>query len=140
MIEDDPATVYAIELDRVREVRDPYEDHVWGPWVISIDEVARAVVEGRIAPIPEWAADFPRGPPAADDRAYHIERIAYLVLYPSDDPISIEVVDTCGSTIINDGHHRIAAGIFRADQKILVDYGGYVDAFRQRFLAPRIPE
>lgn len=56
-------------------------------------------------------------------REYHSARIAYLVRYPTNDPISIFIG---GPTFCNlsDGNHRLSAAIVRGDESILVELDG----------------
>lgn len=67
----------------------------------------------------------------------HAERIAWLVLYPAEDPIEIDVgVPILGYHIpwpVLDGNHRLAAAIFRKDLTILVAPAGQcavIDRYR----------
>ncbi len=61
------------------------------------------------------------------DRAWHIERIAYLVVVKDPTPIHIDVgVPDFGSMgpIIEDGYHRLTAAFYRNDSHIPANVSG----------------
>ena len=74
------------------------------------------------------------------DSGVHVRRIAYLVTHGWTEPIEIDVgVPTLGCNIdwvILDGHHRLAAAIFRGDANVLVSVSGDVDYAGQLFNVP----
>lgn len=60
------------------------------------------------------------------DSSRHERRIAYLTVFKSEHPISIEFVDSYLDHLeIQDGWHRLAACIMRGDVEIPVAVGGY---------------
>lgn len=77
-------------------------------------------------------------------RDFHAGRIAYLVLNPASDPISVDVgIPSMGcfpSWGIDDGNHRLSAAIVRGDETILVNFSGAepeIRAFIKRY-SPRV--
>lgn len=58
----------------------------------------------------------------------HEARVAWLVVNGWDEPIEI---DFCGQYPLIDGHHRLAAAIFRKDTAIEADCSGFVDHIKK---------
>jgi hypothetical protein len=114
-----------IPLSRVSADHNPFENPPWHDGQgVSMAGVRKAINEGRVRTTP-----YPASILATDwtDRM-HEERIAWLVLNSWSDPIEIEFsYPECESFSIDDGNHRLSAAIFRGDEDIYVQLGGYVD-------------
>lgn len=102
----------------------PFERIVWDvvdpPF--TFDEVQRAINDRN------FEAEQYNGWERQAARAYHVGRVAYLVVNRTSDPISVDVgTPTLGYVNdwpILDGHHRLAAAIFRGDPFIEADVAG----------------
>jgi hypothetical protein len=114
-----------IPLSRVSSHHNPFESPPWYDGQgVTMAGVRQAIHEGRLRTTP-----YPASVLASDwtDRM-HEERIAWLFLYSWSDPIEIEFsYPECESFSIDDGNHRLAAAIYRNDQDIYVQLGGYID-------------
>lgn len=68
-------------------------------------------------------------------RKEHIERIAYLVVNPADDPIIIDVgiPGMLDCFHIEDGFHRMAAALFRHKETVQVSFSGSIEHFGSLF-------
>lgn len=117
-----------VPLSRLANSFDPF---LCSPWHdgegVSFEGVTAALEEGR----------FEYGPYSAVVSVHennwgarrHEARIAYLVVHKSDEPIEVQFSTPDGDSIsIDDGHHRLAAAIYRKDPAILVELGGYLCA------------
>lgn len=114
-----PRPLY-LPLDRVRLLFDPYADN---PWIehktcIRRSEVKRAIEHGELL-----------ARPSTHTRANNIQRIAYLAVYGWKDAIEIDVgipgASPFGSgELLHDGWHRLAAAIYRKDEKIRANVSG----------------
>lgn len=105
----------------------PFEHAVWRNLVrpITREEVRLAIERGRLR-----RTQLGVGRETTTRRA-HVNRVAYLVVNPSDDPIDIEVgvPELTGREVdwvIQDGNHRLAAAFYRGDAKVRVDIGGSI--------------
>jgi hypothetical protein len=99
----------------------PFSSYVWTSSVLTELMVSAAIENGEFVEIP------------SDDEEnieYHAKRVAWLVMNPTDDPIQIDVgcpVLRCHvDWIIMDGHHRLAAAIYRGDDTIPAHVSGQV--------------
>lgn len=111
---------YQVPIDLLMDYS-PFEGCVWldqkDP--LTVEDIAYALEARRIDSSPYSSG---RGDPGRP--GYHAERVAYLVQHPSKDPILIDVGIGChalGAYInwpIVDGHHRLAAAIYRGDAHI----------------------
>ena len=117
-----------IPLSRLANSFDPF---VCSPWHdgqgVSFEGVTAALEEGR----------FEYGPYSAVVSVHennwgarrHEARIAYLVVHKSEEPIEVQFSTPDGDSMsIDDGHHRLAAAIYRKDPTISVELGGYLSA------------
>ena len=117
----------------------PFSSRVWeleSP--ITVEEVLEACQAGRLREEPR-SFQFPVGNEdrlwaSREERAYHVERVAFLVLHPPSDPILIDVgVPELGchvDWIVEDGNHRHAAAIARGDDEISASIIGSVTNIR----------
>ncbi len=116
----------------------PFTHAVWSenPGPLTVEEVTLAIAEGRLG-------DRPHG----DDwskwsRQQHVERVAYLVVYPDPTPIELDVgVPELGCHVawpLQDGHHRLAAAFYRGDKTIEVDVSGSLD-YAEHVLGVPVP-
>lgn len=121
-----------IPLDRL-EPWSAFKNTVWARLrePITRQEVDDAIRQGRLRKTPLG----PGGPRTA--RRSHVQRIAYLVLHPAEDPIDIDVGVRSSSTHLTwpicNGNHRLAAAFYRGDDRVCVDIGGSV-AYAQQLL------
>jgi hypothetical protein len=122
---------------KLREVQDPFTSNIWGKGLLTEDEVVQAVAEGRLNGTP-FSTDL------LDEWTHlmHVERVAYLVVNPSDKPIEVDVgIPHLGCHVdwpVQDGNHRLAAAICRGDKKIRVEASGACDEIKKfKFREPR---
>lgn len=115
---------FHIPVGRLVEGCNPLDVDVWGRGVVSRERV-RECIENRWFES-EYVAMGVRNQvdPDWDNR-----RIAYLVEYPDDWPMFVEVIGDDGSFEIADGWHRLAAAVYRGDAEIAVALGGYADGW-----------
>lgn len=116
-----------LPVDRLARHFDPFENSPWHDGQgVTREGVVRAIDEGRLerAPYSVGLNQFDREDWSPQR---HEERIAYLVIHQSDEPISVEFShpDFEGMSI-DDGNHRLAAAIVRDDADILIEIGGYI--------------
>lgn len=107
----------------------PYSCVVNRIWVEREDPVIKhqiraCIAAGEFEPVSYQAVD------KVEDTDWHVRRIAWLVENGWDDPIQLEIANSeHQGHIITDGHHRVAAAIYRGDETIrAVIYGFYEDA------------
>jgi hypothetical protein len=114
-----------IPIERITNVYDPFAEPPWYDGsAVCIAGVRSAIKENRLNPEPYSAKKF--GPDWTSRK--HEERIAWLVLNPSHDPISIEFsYPNDDAFSIDDGNHRLAAAIYRGDREIAVEVGGFFE-------------
>jgi hypothetical protein len=108
--------VYTVPVADLRMLYDPFETSPWlGIEAIDPDDVATAIEH----------EDFSADPCQSNEQsmAFHVSRIAYLVVHPDSNPIDV-VPTNVGSFTLEDGFHRLAAAIYRGDQTIKVAFGG----------------
>jgi len=114
-----------LPLKRLAEFN-PFEISPWHDGEgVSIEGVKAAIEASRFENEPYSAVK------SVYDRSWgaakHEERIAYLVQNGSDEPIEIEFNSPDGgSTSVYDGYHRLAAAIYRNDETIRVELGGFL--------------
>lgn len=116
--------VSVVQLSRLKEWS-AFEVCVWAGFQtpMTVDEVALAIAEKRFQTEPDRYCEY--------ERKEHIERVAYLVVNPSDDPISLDVgipvLNYFPYWIVTDGNHRLAAAFYRGDETIRASITGQVD-------------
>ena len=74
-------------------------------------------------------------------RSLHIRRIAYMVAYPGQNPIEIAINEYQPHQVVVDGHHRIAAAVFRGDGTVstkLLGPAESLESFLRGFKCPMI--
>lgn len=125
-----------VDITKLREVCDPYLSNLWGVGFITQEAISTAVSEGRLNGTPFKSLFF-------DGWTFqqHVERVAYLVVHPSDAPIEVDVgIPSLGCHVdwpVTDGNHRLAAAIYRGDEKIRAEVGGALSEVKKfRFHAP----
>jgi len=98
---------------------------------ITREEVASAIAEGRFQKMPL---------DTEGTRRDHVERIAYLVVHPARTPLELDVgIPHLGCHVdwpLLDGHHRLAAAIYRGDATIDIDAAGSIDYAEELFGVP----
>jgi hypothetical protein len=107
---------------------DPFERTVWpdleGP--ITREEVALAIAHDDLS-----LGQVPADQTEVLDRAFHVQRVAWLVINGWNDSISVDVGIPCMGYSpdwpILDGNHRFAAAVYRDDESILANVDGQVD-------------
>ena len=115
----------------------PFDSVVWHVLEIPLtrEEIQEAIDAKKLLgnPVPEHLAD-------QSLRELHVQRIAYLVVHGWDDPIAIDVGVPClgyhVDWVVQDGHHRLAAAIFRGDEHIQVLVDGDIDYAGSMFNVP----
>lgn len=120
------AIVGRVPLDRLGRHFNALEQSPWHDGQgVTREGVLKALDEGRLETVPyslgcTWEEREDWSP------RRHEERIAYLVVNPSDQPISIEFnYPDDEEMTVDDGHHRLAAAIIRNDEYVLIQLGGY---------------
>lgn len=102
---------------------DPFVDPPWHDGQgVSREGVASAIRDGRLGTKPYSVSVF-----APDwTKEMHEERIAWLVVNPTLDPLEIEfsAADYLEMSI-DDGNHRLAAAIYRGDELVPIQIGGF---------------
>lgn len=100
-----------VSVSLLAENFNPFEYSPWG-CSVTTDMVEACLDAGDMDPdnYHSWSSRKAENPLA------HARRIAYLVHYPSSDPIQIDVgscgLNSCSHWPIEDGNHRLAAAIF----------------------------
>ena len=102
----------------------PFESNPWsGEAPISIEEIANAIESKKFSKRPYNAYSEKEVP-----RAYHVGRVAYLVVHGWDDPIDIDVgnpsIGYHTSNVVCDGWHRLAASAFLKKKYIKCAWSG----------------
>lgn len=115
----------------------PFDHPVWTlNTPIRKTEVAKAIEAKSFHPDPIPAPLDP-GFKRNATRKEHVARVAYLVVNPRTEPLDIDVgVPSLGLNIdwiIQDGHHRLAAAIYRGDAEIDIEFSGSVDLAEEIF-------
>lgn len=115
----------------------------FGAWIekaISVHEVMEAVQTERLDQRPHDTLSMQDIDTPDKERAYHIERIAWLVVNPDPAPIiifvgcpSLGVHPRFGTFTLLDGNHRLAAAFVRGSPYIEVAYDGECAQFRRVF-------
>jgi hypothetical protein len=110
----------------------PFEVDVWVGGVVSAEDVAWALDDGRLSEIgPGWDWNTYLASTAQD----HAERIAWLVTYgwDPDEPLVV-VVNTDGVVTMEDGNHRLhALAYLGAAVDVLVQVCGYMEVVEDVF-------
>lgn len=115
-----------LPIARVLKVCDPFSN----PWTdepFTVEDVKLAIAENRLREI-----SYSKCPnPNSWTTQMHIERIAFLAVRGWTGAIAVDVgVPRLGCYVswpVQDGNHRMAAGVVRGDQFILSCVGGSVD-------------
>lgn len=109
-----------VPVANLLKVVNPFEKPPWYCKPFSVDDVLKAVEEGRFqaTPVPNW---YPR-----EDQ---VERIAYLVEYGwSQDDADLPMIDMGEDDWpLGDGNHRLCAAVVRGDTMIKVLIEGDLD-------------
>lgn len=134
--------IYEVSVAVLDELANPLAEPPW-PGLIWLDpiepeEVLAAIASGDLVDFPVGrGVDGPfRGLDATGRRRLHVGRIAYLVVNPSEDPITIGVGVEGHSdhgVEILDGYHRLAAAMVAQRQFVLVTYDGSESLFLATF-------
>lgn len=104
---------------------DPFDGEEWGCDPIDPDAVLRAAAQGRLER-ETWQTvnERERRNRAFDDVAWHVGRIAYLLVNVDPSPLELEVEAVPGGARearrvrMYAGNHRFAAAILRGDVEI----------------------
>lgn len=87
------------------------------------EEVALTIEEKRFQLEPDRYCGY--------ERKEHVERVAHLVVNPTDDPIELDVgvpvLNYFPKWVVTDGNHRLAAAFYRGDETIKASITGQVD-------------
>jgi hypothetical protein len=137
-----------IRVEVLSQLYNPLENPPWDDFPrITIEEIAEAIrTEAYKTARMSWHQrnrdrlveecsdpDYDSARWHAENRAYHIARIAFLVTYGWSDPITVDIglpdLDP-GFPLdaVEDGNHRLSAAIYRGDYTILADVAGDPEA------------
>lgn len=105
---------------------------VYYVWEEGEDPVCRKEIEGSLSKKKLNPHPYP-GIVHSWTRQEHIERIAYLVANPADDPLDLDIGVFSLNASLYDGHHRLAAAQFREDPLIRVSLSGNLDLAEEFF-------
>lgn len=115
-----------VQVKRLAMHWSPFTNPVWHGMTkpITEREIRQAIEQGRLyPPCIEYQC-------TSCSRAVHAARIAWLVVNGWDTPIELDVgvpsLGCCIEWIVCDGHHRLAAAIYRKDRYILAGISGSV--------------
>jgi hypothetical protein len=124
----DDEIVAEIPLSRMIAHTNPLQNPPWrGGRGVTVDGILRALAEERLERT-SYSNVESNGDKAEWDDARHEARIAYLIRHKASEPLEIEFPYPTGEDFdINDGHHRLAASIWRNDQTITVSLGGFIE-------------
>jgi len=112
-----------IPLKKIQALTDPFQNNPWHYWHrLTRKEIREAIKNEWFMPMPMYKGGSP------EEQAH---RIAYLVVHGWSDAISLDVgvpsLGCCVDNPILDGHHRLAAAIYRKDESILATVDGSID-------------
>lgn len=112
-----------VPIERLTRLFDPFAEPPWYDGQdVTREGVTRALKSGRRETTPYSAERFGKD----WDAERHEARIAWLVENKASDPIHIEFSEPTYSAVsIEDGHHRLAAAIYRGDTEIMIELGGF---------------
>ena len=121
-----------LDVEKIAAICNPYESTVWSSKVVRKKDVQMAITAGLLESAPYCMAledDW--------DHQTHVQRIAWLVANGWSDPIEVDVgIPVLGFHVnwpVTDGNHRLAAAIYRGDERILASVSGqvsYIEEFR----------
>jgi hypothetical protein len=110
----------------------PFDNYVWN-CKPTVELVRRAIEKGQLDDEP-WGKRCDR---MKSTLKYHVERIAFLVVNRDETPLSVDVgVPSLGLVVhwpLDDGHHRLAAAIYRGDELIEIDPAGDHELIEKMF-------
>lgn len=109
--------IHHLLVSKMGDLVNPFEDDVWGLGEpLTMEEVDQANPDEGDQPFAGLTLDLPSW-----SRKQHADRVAYLALWgPCQDPIEVDVgcLGYHPPSPILDGHHRLAAAIYRGDPTI----------------------
>lgn len=109
--------VFNVPVKKLAELRNPVEDGVWGFGIQPSNlKIRNCIAKGKLLGWQEKIKNL--------NTYDHAARIAYLVVNPSDEPISVEF---CNGVVVDDGNHRLAAAIYAERETIRAAVGGFCD-------------
>lgn len=110
-----------IEQIPIKYLPNPYKQNIWSTnGIVTKSGVKKQIIYGRFI-------DKPFDPKIYWNKIQHEQRIAYLVLKKDITPISLDVgVNYFYDNFLADGHHRIAAAIYRHETNIPGVFSGNV--------------
>ena len=117
---------------------DPWTPFEYYPWDLTLEQLrkvsadtwesplTRAEIQTAITECDLIRTPFPGG---GWTREQHVQRVAYLVQHVDRTPILIDLgfEEDTEEWPIYDGHHRLAAAVFRGDTTIQVSFQGSVE-------------
>lgn len=125
-------------VKKLQKECDPFLSSVWEEGRLTVGEIKQAIEDGRLCDevysrdmvAKDWSWDM------------HVERVAYLVMNPSDKAIEVDLgCPSLGCHVdwpVTDGNHRLAAAIYRGDEKILVEPAGEVRLINKMKWKPKV--
>ena len=115
-------SVISIPVSVLRNVWDVIENPPWNDWNSSLKPVTETDVREAVQQ-KDWTSrhmhPLKHNPELMD--LDHVRRIAWMVIYPPQDPI---LIDTYMAKLTMDGFHRFYAAIIRGDEMIDVSICG----------------
>lgn len=107
----------------------PFEIFSWDPEdePLTREEIEAAITAGNLNskhfsdPLTGWP------------RQLHVERVAYLVVHPSDDPVDLDMGTQGSPASLIDGYHRLASAIYRKAPSIKAMLSGDLDYAEEAF-------
>lgn len=133
----DDVLVLEISIPKILREWDcnPFEQAVWteNDSPVTREEVALAVEHGQLNATPYHGAESSNS--LKPTRAYHIQRIAFLVVHGWTDPIEMDLgcpsLGGYQSWPIQDGNHRFAAAIYLGYRSIRAGLSGEMKWIRR---------
>lgn len=125
---------FCVELADLADHLNPFDGAEWDCDPIDPDDVHSALAQGRFQTESWQAVNKRHRSQAFDDHSYHIERIAYLMVFRDPTPLDVEIESIIGMERLRmyDGNHRLAAAILSGDVTVRL---GIDDWAVEKFLA-----
>jgi hypothetical protein len=119
----DEKILFEVRIADLADKVNPFDCKEWGCDPIDPDDVLQALKEGRFQTESWQVVNSRFRARSFNDIAFHIERIAYLMVNPDDKPLSCEIEEDIGLSNLRvyDGNHRLAAAILRGDQTVAIE-------------------
>jgi hypothetical protein len=123
---------FPISIEKLLTIcRHPYENEIWIPGqVVKRDIITRCIERGRLLHPKQYEDE------QDEDNCtmlQHHERIAWLVVNGWEEPIEVDFGVSFGRQWypLQDGHHRLAAAIYRNELFILASCSGSISRIEE---------